>query len=398
MEKVIPSKNKLLGLLYGHAIGAGIGSQYKFKKATDLSAVNSSDIKLIAWSPASEMMFLLIDAIVNNTECEKALVDWRKENIVVNMRNIIKCLLDEEDYVYNPAAVTRRLWEKSDKKLANNINLFCTPAAVVTGTAYKTELVSCDPRCYSCDEFYGNVIKSLLYNDDINPYIVYKESEVLSYNKLKHITHDEFSDQCKLEEYCKDFDYWIRLGISGDLIKTNIDDMTNTDYVYKTTAFSALVLKVIDMSKKINAVPSFEKSIIKVLKLGGDTESNCAIVGALLGCYLGYSNLPLKWLNNPFDKIINKLCDNIIHYNKNQTISSEPASSTESSTELPSSEPAETSTELPSSESAETSTELPPIENSLEVSLEDASLGTPEQSTDKFTEALRDLGLESLDD
>ena len=41
---------------------------------------------------------------------------------------------------------------------------------------------------------------------------------------------------------------------------------------------------------------NFEEGMLEVLKLGGDTDTNCAIYGQLAGAYYGVENIPERWL------------------------------------------------------------------------------------------------------
>jgi hypothetical protein len=43
--------------------------------------------------------------------------------------------------------------------------------------------------------------------------------------------------------------------------------------------------------------PDFETAITALAREGGDADTHCAIAGALLGCRLGYSQLPQHWLS-----------------------------------------------------------------------------------------------------
>jgi ADP-ribosyl-[dinitrogen reductase] hydrolase len=40
---------------------------------------------------------------------------------------------------------------------------------------------------------------------------------------------------------------------------------------------------------------SFVDAMAEVLSIGGDTDTNACIVGAMIGCYVGYNNLPIEW-------------------------------------------------------------------------------------------------------
>ena len=47
--------------------------------------------------------------------------------------------------------------------------------------------------------------------------------------------------------------------------------------------------------------PDTYKNLIEsVLKLGGDTDTNGAIVGGLIGAVLGFKNLPIEYLKKQF--------------------------------------------------------------------------------------------------
>lgn len=42
----------------------------------------------------------------------------------------------------------------------------------------------------------------------------------------------------------------------------------------------------------------FEDGMLKVLCLGGDTDTNCAIYGQLAGAYYSFKNIPKRWVDN----------------------------------------------------------------------------------------------------
>ncbi len=48
--------------------------------------------------------------------------------------------------------------------------------------------------------------------------------------------------------------------------------------------------------------PDFERGIRRVVSLGGDTDSNAAVAGALLGALVGESGLPAAWLRRLRDR------------------------------------------------------------------------------------------------
>lgn len=52
--------------------------------------------------------------------------------------------------------------------------------------------------------------------------------------------------------------------------------------------------------KNIMSADTFEKVLEKILSLKGDTDTNGAIVGGLIGAVVGFKNLPNTYLKNQF--------------------------------------------------------------------------------------------------
>lgn len=86
------------------------------------------------------------------------------------------------------------------------------------------------------------------------------------------------------------------------LEKLELDDQSKMGYTYKCLGSVLWVADLISRYEKlkpsaINQKLSFKKIISKIINEGGDTDTNAATSGALLGSYLGYDQLPVDWLN-----------------------------------------------------------------------------------------------------
>jgi ADP-ribosylglycohydrolase len=46
-----------------------------------------------------------------------------------------------------------------------------------------------------------------------------------------------------------------------------------------------------------SCVLDFKKLMLEIINEGGDADTNAAVAGSVLGCYLGYANLPKDWLS-----------------------------------------------------------------------------------------------------
>ena len=49
-------------------------------------------------------------------------------------------------------------------------------------------------------------------------------------------------------------------------------------------------------SSDTTAIYNYERCIADMLLLGGDTDTNAAIVGGLIGAYYGIAGIPLDWI------------------------------------------------------------------------------------------------------
>ena len=89
-----------------------------------------------------------------------------------------------------------------------------------------------------------------------------------------------------------DFPYWAELELPANevLPALKLDD-EHKGYTYKGLA-CALYALISIQSGNID----FKKIMKAIAQEGGDTDTNCAIAGQILGTYLGYSELPKDWL------------------------------------------------------------------------------------------------------
>lgn len=69
---------------------------------------------------------------------------------------------------------------------------------------------------------------------------------------------------------------------------TSVDDVKSTGYVVDT--IEAAVWGLITTN-------SFENALLKIVNLGGDTDSIAAVAGGLAGLYYGYDAIPTEWLD-----------------------------------------------------------------------------------------------------
>ena len=58
---------------------------------------------------------------------------------------------------------------------------------------------------------------------------------------------------------------------------------------------------------------NYAEGVLKVIRLGGDTDTNAAIYGQLAGAYYGYKNIPREWRKRVYlSKEIVSLADSLL--------------------------------------------------------------------------------------
>lgn len=80
----------------------------------------------------------------------------------------------------------------------------------------------------------------------------------------------------------------------------------NIGYTMKPIGCAMYVFLHIDDFSQI------EQKIIDVINMGGDTDTNATVVGAVLGAYYGHSKLPAHLLHFPYDTFLKKNLNNYI--------------------------------------------------------------------------------------
>jgi ADP-ribosylglycohydrolase len=155
-------------------------------------------------------------------------------------------------------------------------------------------LISCmtthaNTTCLTASVIFATLIRNLL----IGRPIIY-EDLLLCFNvslasSMKNIEHEEGYDN--LVNYVPNNNY------------KNIDELElkDGDHVYKTLGVCIYsLMKTVEqniMDSHIESptsnVDNFNNIIEEVHSKGGDTITNCCITGAIVGCCIGYNNLPL---------------------------------------------------------------------------------------------------------
>lgn len=332
------SIDKIIGTIYGHALGDAIGliTEFKFKRdKPKIEFPYKEPIRgfpVCDWTDDTDHLILVMLSMIenefkfNSLDIAKKLKDWvgtgfkeLGDTVGQGLGGTMNMVLTHPKFLENPAQAANEIWYNSGKKLASNGSLMRTsiigalphPVMIEKWAAMLSSITHADPRCITSCVIQSLIVGNLIYRGAKLPShvdIILMESVKIA---CKYITEDntvvfeEMRHQPTPKAYLDtnfknredELSYWVQTAYTKNIGDLNLDEMVKIGYVFKCLACSIYTLQVIKMALTESKVPSFKKVIIKIASECGDADTNCAVAGATLGAYLGYSKLPQEWIN-----------------------------------------------------------------------------------------------------
>ena len=282
-------KNKVLGCLFGQAIGdaLGMGAEFLNKKGVasrypnglrHYSDITYSIVRKIHpgdYTDDTEMMESIVYSL--NKEGHYDLMDiaqffrrwfeYGPADVGLQTASVLRNTL----YRTDPLGVSKSVWEKSGKSLAGNGGVMRTSVmGVLKGdieemAADVCRLTHYDPRCVGSSVIVSLAIHNLVYND----YAMSVE-DVVQIGK-------KYDDS--IEEY-------VRLADNPNIEVLQLDERGKTGYTLKTLSAALWALW---------HPTNFVDGLVAVVNEGGDADTNGAPAGAVLGARFGYNAIPAEY-------------------------------------------------------------------------------------------------------
>ena len=290
-------KDRMLGCLYGQAIGDALGLGSEFMSKDEVVRHYPDGLKAYsqiiqdahrhrwvkgAWTDDTDMMICIMTAFENGHfnfhKIAQHFKDWF-EGEPMGIGSHTYKVLCMEDYVEQPEMCSKLWWKLSRKQSAANGALMRTS---VVGLAQDNiwrqaeticKLTHYDPRCIgSC------VIASLIIHN-----LVWKKRQ-LACDEIKAVGR----------RYDERIVEWIDLSYqSADISMLDLDESTSIGYTLRTLA-AALWCYF--------HAPSFESGLLSVVNEGGDADTNAAVSCAILGAKFGYDSIPSYYVENLYNE------------------------------------------------------------------------------------------------
>lgn len=299
-------KNKILGCLFGQAVGDALGMGAEFLDKNRVKEIypeglrHYCDIGYSMFRPFSpgdytddtEMMEHIVYSL--NKEGRYDLMDiaqgFRRwyEYGPKDVGLLTSKVLSNEQYRTAPLAVSRAEWENSEKQSAGNGGIMRTSVIgtltgdIETMAADVCRLTHYDPRCVGSSVIVSMVIHQLIYFN-----------HTMSVDEVVQLgsKYDE-----RIEEF-------VHLATNPDIAVLQLDERRKRGYTLK--ALSAALWALWHPT-------NFVDGLVAVVNEGGDADTNGAPAGAVMGAKFGYEAIPSEYtkeLNryNDLKRIFEKL-------------------------------------------------------------------------------------------
>lgn len=307
--------DRIAGLVFGHALGDAVGLTTEFCETPpdEIEFPYSESIRKIRpcdWTDDTDLLVLTIGSLMENNmrfiskDLASRFVYWCHKGLIYTgdtepktPNNTFKYIVGKRDYIESPVNIANAVLIESKGTLCNNSPL---TRMVIAGTVSDPVTMSkdlctmthTDTRCIASCVFLSCVVNSLIYNvehtsQNITDYITAAKKAA-----LVHL------DEPHREDFGKVIDNALRARI-GDF---KLGELSKASSVYKCLSCVVYALHVVRSTLTVQektgkkSYPDFKKCIMKIALEGGDADANCAMVGSILGCWMGYKKLPREWI------------------------------------------------------------------------------------------------------
>jgi ADP-ribosyl-[dinitrogen reductase] hydrolase len=328
---------KKLGCLYGLAVGDALGATTEFSKPKVPpypELLKGPQVNIVGGGPFivrpgqttddTQMAVCLSKAIIENgmiydeNVVSKHYIKWRDDlfdggtTTLASIEHLVNGV--------QPQLSGYETWICNEKKSSGNGSLMrCAPIGVAFSNLPYVDIIDIslrdsiithfDFRCQFACAIFNCLIADFVNDILLTPHITAKKVLQLTYSLL--LTKYE-SFHIDIQEAMIDIEKDIDAAFNSK--NPRVYGEEHNFHIIKTQGFVRIAfrLSLWYLANKI----SFEESLIDIINRGGDSDTNGAIVGALLGAYYGIEHIPLHWLeriDHAFDGDSNHTFGEVYH-------------------------------------------------------------------------------------
>ncbi len=285
--------DRFAGMIFGHALGDAVGfltelegSPPIYEKSFPYNTPREPFTDPSTWTDETAMSLILMSSLIDqgkiaSLDIASRLHEWAKSH------QSGKCLRSNAKFIITNMDYTERPYAYSDRTvLSNNEGIHL--AMPLAGTSVDNEQI--------CDVV--NLITSAPICSVVNCAIIHTLRHIMDgasrISPLQILTENIIASLDEDDPLMAGLAGAIRTGNESPISACKLEtDQANIINTLKVFAYTLQAMQFADIN---NCRISYKKVILKIANEHGDSDSNCAVAGALLGASLGYSGLPADWL------------------------------------------------------------------------------------------------------
>ena len=284
MQSIDKIKDKMLGCLYGQAIGNALGIHTEFMTKKDIQNMYSDGISLYPYDKGdwedddTKQMLCILDELNENSSIIPSSLAYRLENWLETdgrgCGNLVYQVIRHRDFLKDPFKAAYERWNLCNREAAPNGGIMRTSViGLMSDNIESNAIAACkvthyDPRCIGSCVIVSQIIHSLVW-----------DKRQLTYENINQLAK-KFDD--RIEE-------WIDLAYNGNLSDLKLEGPEGIGYTLRT--FAAALWAYFH-------APDFKTGLLAIVNEGGDADTNAAIACAILGAKFGYSSIPPYYVEN----------------------------------------------------------------------------------------------------
>lgn len=310
-------KDKILGLIFGQALGDAYGLSTEFMTKEEVEKVykdqtisfenyvrnrHNSRWTQCDWTDDTDQMICIMESFsskgkVSHKDFAKRLYKWHKhgfkefdDDCGMGIGALTYEVLNDPEFFKTPHEVAKKMFIKLNSE-ANGALMRTAIVGCIDHNDKKT--VYQNTLTYAGVTHYGPLAQaSCIYLTNIISNIL--QSEFVSKDDIEKFKNEalvlakSFLDSRNATSFqLEEFSHYTK-----DL---NLSDVSWDDKKLGYTLY-CLQAFIYALNSNVQNEVDFKNILHELIRYGGDADTNGAVAGACLGCILGYKNLPQDWL------------------------------------------------------------------------------------------------------
>lgn len=309
MNNIETINDKMLGCLYGQAIGNALGILSEFKSKREIQNIYPDGISLYShdkgdWEDDdTNQMLCVLDELKENGRIIPQSLAQKLENWLNTdgrgCGNLVYQVIRHREFLDNPFQAAYDRWNLAHRDAAPNGGIMRTsvigllPTNVDDNAVAACKVTHYDPRCVGSCVIASKIIHALVW-----------EKREMSIEEIKGIA----------SKYDDRITEWIDVAYKGNLSDLKLEGPEGIGYTLRTLAAALWAYF---------HAPDFQTGLLAIVNEGGDADTNAAIACAILGAKFGYSAIPEYYINhlenkNGYDDKIKPFIATLLQAKNNQ--------------------------------------------------------------------------------